>query len=325
MKIIFLLILLSQPFISLEKKIISPDQLKEWVTYLSSDGMNGRRNGSPEMKEAAKWIAARFEDYGLKTLNGYGSLIREYEYTSRSVSVSERNVIGIIEGSDPRLKDEFIVLSAHFDHVGVKKGAAPDSVCNGADDNASGTSALLGIAKYIHDTGLKPGRSIIFAAFSGEENGMRGSRNFIGNPPVEPGKIYANMNFEMIGHSEELGSRKYYMTGCPLSNLDDIVKSYGGLTFELIDTIPVANALFNASDNIAFSRMSVNDGVTTGIPSGTFATTTMADHIHSVDDEAELFDFENMALLVNHFADVVLSLSKEKREVKWTDTRWRRP
>lgn len=325
MRFFLLTILLLQTLLTRSQEVISPDQMKEWVTYLASDEMKGRRNGSPEMKEAASWIAAKFEDYGLKTLEGYDNFLKEYSYTARSVAVTERNVVGFIEGSDASLKDEFIILSAHFDHVGIRKGETADSIYNGADDNASGTSALLGIAKCIHDSGLKPGRSIIFAAFSGEENGMRGSRNFTSGMPVDVEKIYANMNFEMIGHSEELGSGKYYMTGCPYSNLDDIVGSYGAGSFELIDTIPITNALFNASDNVSFSRISVTGGVTTGIPSGTFATTTMADHIHNVNDEAELFDFRNMASLVNHFAEAVIRLSKEKQEVKWTDPRWKRP
>lgn len=324
MRILLFVILFSHPFSISQNQAITPDQLREWVNYLASDDMKGRRNGSSEMKEVAAWLAGKFEDYGLKNLNGDGSFIYEYDYTFRSVNISERNVIGIIEGSDPKLKHEFIILSAHFDHIGIRRGEPVDSICNGADDNASGTAALLGIAKYLHDTGTRTGRSIIFASFSGEENGMRGSRNFTANLPFKPGDIYANMNFEMIGHSEELGRGKYYMTGCPYSNLDDIVGSYAP-ALELIDTIPITNALFNSSDNISFSRLAVADGVTTGIPSGTFATTTMAEYIHSVDDEAGLFDFENMALLVNHFADIVIRLSKEKQEVKWTDPRWRRP
>ena len=84
----------------------------------------------------------------------------------------------MIKGTDPLLKDQYIILSAHFDHVGVRKGSDTDSIYNGADDNAAGTCTLLGIAKTIKESGLKPGRTIVFAAFSGEEMGMRGSRLF---------------------------------------------------------------------------------------------------------------------------------------------------
>jgi Zn-dependent M28 family amino/carboxypeptidase len=288
--------------------------------------MKGRRNGSPEMKEAAEWISSKFGEYGIKYLDGHDSFIFDYSYNSRSAEINERNIIGLIEGSDPDLKNEILVLSAHFDHTGIRKGLSADSINNGADDNAAGTSTLIGIAKYIKESGVKPGRTIVFAAFSGEEDGIRGSRNFVFNLPFEAQRIYTNMNFEMTGHSEELGKGKYYMTGCPFSNLDDIIKSYITEPYiQLIDTIPITNMLFNSSDNIAFSRISVKDGVATGIPSGTFATSTLARYIHTPSDEAELFDFDNMALIVNHLAEVALKLSKEKKKVEWTDPKFKRP
>lgn len=321
-----LLILLLLPLTQSRKDIVTPEDLNEWVTFLSRDEMRGRMNGSPEMEIAARWISSKFGEYNLRKIDGHDNFIQEYTYQGRAGSVNERNVVGWIEGSDTRLKDEFIVISAHFDHIGVMKGESADSIFNGADDNAAGTATVIAIAKYFHESGKKPGRSIIFAAFSGEENGMRGSRHFVANLPIAASKIYANLNFEMTGHSEELGKGKYYMTGCPFSNLDDIMGSYSKSSgLELIDNIPVTNMLFNASDNIAFSRMSVTDGITTGIPSGTFATTTMAGHVHNVNDEARLFDFSNMSVLVNHFAESALKLSNEKKEVVWTDTNYKRP
>jgi len=218
------------------------------------------------------------------------------------------------------------VISAHFDHIGIKRGSVPDSIFNGADDNAAGTATLIGIAKAIKESVSKPGRSIIFAAFSGEESGMRGSRYFVANSPVPLKNIYADLNFEMTGHSEYLGKNKYYMTGCLNSNLDDLIGIFNkDSKFQLIDTIELAHSLFNSSDNIAFSRISSADGVTKGIPSGTFATTTMASHIHNVTDEPGLFDFDNMAELVNYFGGVVIWLSNTKKEVIWTDPKFIRP
>jgi Zn-dependent M28 family amino/carboxypeptidase len=229
-------------------------------------------------------------------------------------------VIGIIEGNNPALKDEYIVLSAHFDHIGIRQGLKPDSIRNGADDNAAGTCTLIGIAKTINLSGIKPGRTIVLAAFSGEEYGMRGSRYFVSNPPVLLKNIYADLNFEMTGHSESLGKNKYYMTGCLYSNLDDLIAEYNkGTGFQLVDTLSIANMLFNSSDNIAFSRVSSADGITLGIPSGTFATSTTPGYLHNVTDEAELFDFDNMAELISYFSDLVIWLSYNKSDVKWTD------
>jgi hypothetical protein len=307
---------------TLSAQTVGADDLKEWVSYLASDDMRGRANGSPEMKIAADWISKMFYETGLKPVLPDGSFIQNYSFTGRQQQkTDERNVIGMIPGSDPALKDQYILLSAHFDHIGIRKGVTGDSICNGADDNAAGTATLIAIAKAIKETGKKTGRSIVFAAFSGEERGMRGSRYFVANTPVPLKDIYANLNFEMTGHSESYGKSNYYMTGCKFSNLDDLIKSYPGRgAITLIDTIQMAGSLFYASDNIAFSRISVSpEGITTGIPSGTFATTTMAPYIHSVTDEADKFDYENMAELTGYFANLVLWLSESKQEINWTD------
>jgi hypothetical protein len=308
------------------KPVVSPAELKEWINFLASDEMRGRSNGSPEMVVASAWIAEQFKKYGLKQFDSIADYFQNYSFTSRQKTVNERNVIGYIEGNDRSLKNEYLVLSAHFDHIGIRKGIQPDSVYNGADDNAAGTCALIGIAKTIKEGRLKPGRSIIFAAFSGEESGMRGSRYFVSRPPIQIKNIYANLNFEMIGHSEYLGKNNYYMTGCSNSSLDNIISEYNkGTEFKLVDTISMANSLFYSSDNIAFSRITAVDGITRGIPSGTFATTTMADYIHKPTDEAELFDFDNMANLVSHFASLTIWLSGNKKEIEWTDPKFIRP
>ncbi|MBG0861017.1 MAG: M28 family peptidase [Bacteroidales bacterium] len=303
--------------------VVTAFELKEWIDFLASDEMKGRANGSPEMKIAADWIAEKFRGNGVKPLFQNGSYTRDYTFTSRQRTFQERNVAGIIEGTDPSLKGQYIVISAHFDHVGIGQGAKPDSIRNGADDNASGVCTMIGIARTITLSRMKPGRTLIFAAFSGEEAGMRGSRNFVTDPPVPLKNIYVNINFEMTGHSEYLGKNRYYMTGCSFSDLDDRIAEFTkGTGYQLIDTIPLTDMLFSASDNIAFSRLSVSEGITKGIPSGTFATSALADYLHGVDDEAELFDFENMEGLVSHFSDLIIWLSNNKSDIKWTDPKY---
>jgi hypothetical protein len=308
------------------KHVVTPAQLKEWVSFLASDQMRGRSNGSPEMKIASEWIAEQFKENGLKPFDSIVDYIQNYTFISRQKSVNERNIIGFIEGTDPSLKNEYIVLSAHFDHIGIRRSSQPDSIYNGADDNAAGTCALIGIARTIKETGLKSGRSIIFAAFSGEEGGMRGSRYFVSHSPIPFKNIYADLNFEMIGHSEYLGKNNYYMTGCTFSNLDDLIGQFDKESgFKLVDTIQIARNLFYQSDNIAFSRIKTADNIIQGIPSGTFATTTMAGYIHNTTDEVQLFDFDNMAELVSHFSGLVIWLSENKTEIKWTDPKFVRP
>ncbi len=306
--------------------VLSADDLKEWIGYLASDEMKGRASGSEEIEAVAKWLAGRYKEYGLSPLPGHNGYIHEYSFETRSgKKVNERNVIGFLEGNDPELKNEFILITAHFDHVGTGRPVEGDSIYNGADDNAAGTCTLLGIAGSIHRLKAETGRSIIFATVSGEEMGLRGSGHIAANPPFRLEDVYANINFEMTGHSEFLGRNNYYMTGCKLSNLDDIINEYNKETeYKLIDTIMAEGRLFYMSDNYSFANIRTENDITYGIPCGTFATTTFADYIHSPSDEAGLFDFENMAGLVNYFTGMIIYLSNTGMVADWTDEQFRR-
>jgi len=304
-----------------EKYSISAGELEKWVSFLASDEMKGRRNGTPEMEEAAQWIALKFSESDIKPVYPDDKLIQPYTFNSRrGDSIDERNVVGIIEGTDPALKDEYILITAHYDHVGMRSSGENDSIYNGADDNAAGTCTLLGVARTIKENNYKPGRTILFAAVSGEEMGLHGSRNLAANMPLPIQNAFININFEMTGHSEYLGKGNYYMTGTNFSDLDDAIQEFHpDNNHNLIDTIAVADRLFYMSDNIAFARIERNEGISSGIPGGTFATSAFADHIHTPQDEADFFDFENMAGLVDYFAEMVIWLSHTDKEIDWTD------
>jgi hypothetical protein len=307
------------------KFAVTDENLKSWVTYLSSDEMKGRMNGSAEMKYISEWLVSQYKESGLKPVLTDGSFIQNYKFTTRQKSVNERNVLGIIEGNNPAMKNQYIIISAHFDHIGIKPGNSPDSVFNGADDNAAGTSTLLGIAKTIKELNLKPGRSLLFAAFSGEESGVRGSKYFVSNSPIPVNSIYVDLNFEMTGHSEFLGKNKYYMTGCRYSNLDEIITGYNkNSSWQLVDTVAIANTLFNSSDNISFSRMTNTDNISIGVPSTTFATTALASYIHSPSDQQEFFDYKNMESIVDYFSKLVIWLSNSNEEIRFTDNGFQR-
>lgn len=115
-------------------------------------------------------------------------------------SLSAPNTVGILEGSDPKLKEEYLVYSAHMDHIGITPGQ-PDSINNGADDDASGTAGIIELAEAFSRAGARPKRSIIFLTVSGEEKGLWGSKYFSDNPPVPIGQIAANINIDMIGRN----------------------------------------------------------------------------------------------------------------------------
>jgi Zn-dependent M28 family amino/carboxypeptidase len=141
------------------------------------------------------------------SMHGFSVPLRNAEATIRTSTeiqdMSASNVVGFIEGRDPVLKHEIVVVGAHYDHVGYNKDHAPgeDYIFNGADDNASGTSALLGVAAAFGALKVHPGRSILLIAFCGEEKGLFGSEYYVRNPLFPLAKTVAMINLDMVGRN----------------------------------------------------------------------------------------------------------------------------
>ena len=168
-------------------------QLLTDVEVLSSDAYQGRRTGTPGAEMARAYIKERFDKLGLKSYPQYVKYAQEFSFTANGKDVNGTNIIGYIEGTT----NNVIVVSAHYDHLGVIDG----KVYNGADDNASGTAGLLKIAAYFAKN--KPTNTIIFAAFDAEEMGLRGAKAFVANPPVNINTISINVNMDMISHNDK--------------------------------------------------------------------------------------------------------------------------
>lgn len=146
-----------------------------------------------------------------------------------------RNVIAMIEGHDARLKDQFVVIGAHYDHLGMggfgSGSRVPDTMAThyGADDNASGVAALIELAKYFGKKVNRPSRSLVFVAFDAEEMGLIGSRYFVNNPPIDMTKVTAMINFDMIGRLRESNTISIGGTGTSLETekiLDHLAGEY---------------------------------------------------------------------------------------------------
>jgi hypothetical protein len=189
-------------------------RIAEDVRYLSSDRLAGRRIGSPGADSAAAWIALRMEQAGLTPAPGSEGWFQAFVIAHDSPAghgtglggARGRNVIGLLKGRDPALADEYVVVGAHYDHLGTggQGSLSPDSAGvphNGADDNASGVAAMLEIARRLK--AAPPARSVIFVAFSGEEQGLLGSAHFVKYPPVPNDKVAAMLNFDMVGRLRE--------------------------------------------------------------------------------------------------------------------------
>ncbi|GEO07738.1 aminopeptidase [Segetibacter aerophilus] len=162
------------------------------VEYLSSDSLKGRKTGTPENRIAASFVAARFKKLGLKAYTP--NYLQPFSFKNRNgEEIQGVNVVGYIPGK----KKDVLVISAHFDHVGVING----EIFNGADDNASGTAGLLSLAAYFAKN--KPNNTLVFAAFDAEEMGLQGSKAFVASPPVSLENIKADINMDMISHNEK--------------------------------------------------------------------------------------------------------------------------
>lgn len=199
-------------------RIIDAKQLLRDDETLSADDMQGRGIGTPGGAKAREYIVARFKEASLKFFGA--SYLQLFDFANRiNEKVNGTNVIGYIAGKNN--PEKYIVVTAHYDHLGTVKG----EIYNGADDDASGVAALFALANYFKEK--RPLHSIIFVAFDGEESGLRGSRKFVAEPPVKKESIVLNVNMDMVAHNDknELYASGTYHYPTLKPQLDAIAKS----------------------------------------------------------------------------------------------------
>jgi hypothetical protein len=190
---------------------VVPDRYLEHVRFLASDELQGRGNGTEGLERAAEYIAGQFARAGLKPGGDGGSYFQTFDLPAGrqdpgATLTTARNVVGLVPGSGG--SDEAVIVGAHYDHLGTGRhgSRAPDArgeVHNGADDNASGTAALLEIARLAAAGAEAPlARALVFVAFAGEEIGLLGSRRYVERPPVPLDRTIAMINLDMIGRPD---------------------------------------------------------------------------------------------------------------------------
>lgn len=177
------------------------------IEFLASDRLEGRLAGTPGNDSAAAYLARRYRSLGLTELapgylQPFDALSAQDAHMGRTAPRPTQNVVALLRGRDPALRDQYVVIGAHFDHLGrspmfAMDPEAGDAIRNGADDNASGTAAVLDLARLL--AANPPRRSVIFVNFSAEELGVLGSSWFVNHPPVALGSIVAMLNFDMVG------------------------------------------------------------------------------------------------------------------------------
>jgi Zn-dependent M28 family amino/carboxypeptidase len=285
---------------------ISNETVDAHIRQLSSDDMKGRDAFSPDIIMAEDYIADRFREAGLSEFPGFPGYrdAFSHEYRPRRNPDAEpttyqlQNIVGYIEGTDPTLKDEYVLFGAHHDHLGVR-GEEEDNIYNGADDNAAGTTAVIALAEYFARVGNNK-RSLIFATFTAEEKGLIGARHLAANLPIPNDQLVCMINIEMIGKPAADGSWNLMYLGPEASTLDEIF-------IEALDEdSPIALVgpeehqvrYFGASDNVAF----LMEG---------FITTTLASpqstddpYYHRPNDHYEFLDVDYMSAAIRAMVDI---------------------
>jgi hypothetical protein len=230
---------------------------------------------------------------------------------AHTVMADAPNVVGILPGSDPALRDSYVVISAHFDHVGIGLADAHgDSIYNGADDNASGTTALLAAAQALASLPQRPARSIVFLAVTGEEKGLQGSLHWVQHPTVPLERVVANLNLDMVGRN---APDTLYVMGQEFSTLGQTARRVGAAHPELFSALPSQGdpklRWFSRSDHGMFIRA--------GVPALFFTTMAHPDY-HRASDHASRLDVEKLTRVARMLVYVAHAVASDPQAPAWT-------
>jgi Zn-dependent M28 family amino/carboxypeptidase len=222
-----------------------------------------------------------------------------------------RNVIGVLRGADPKLKDEVLLLTAHMDHLGMREGMSGDNIFNGADDDASGCVAVLQLARALAERKEAPKRTVLFVFFGSEETGGQGNGYFLEHPPVPLKNIVANLEFEMIGRPDAaVKPDELWLTGFERSNLGPELARHGAKL--VADPHPQQN-FFQRSDNYALARR--------GVVAQTVSSYGLHADYHRPSDDVSHLDFAHMEQAIHSMVEPVIWLANSDFRPKWIEGR----
>ena len=296
----------SQGQISIENHEMSTSEIKSMVGFLAADNVEGRDTGSHGIEQAALYIEKKLLSYDVTP---YFSTYRD---SFKINDLEAYNIVGYLEGIDSILKKEVVLIGAHYDHIGFRaRPVTNDTIANGANDNASGTATVLAMAKYFGATKNNK-RSIIFALFTAEELGLRGSRHLAERLSAEKLNLYTMINFEMMGVPFLDRDYQVFATGHDLSNMAEVLNKYAGNKLVGKSEEAAKFNLFKRSDNYAFYEQF-------NIAAQTISSCDLTnfDFYHHVDDESDKLDYEHMASVVNKFLPTLERvINSEVQEIK---------
>lgn len=270
-----------------EKPMIQQQEVVRIETELASDKMEGRAIFTRGIDSASVFIENEFQKVGLSYFKDLKKYRQEFVVKGKAAN----NVIGILPGKSK--PEEFVVFSAHYDHLGLTKNGV-DKIYNGANDDASGTTAVIALAKYFKELNQNE-RTIVFVAFTGEEVGGYGSKFFSEN--IDYKKVVAMFNIEMIGTESKWGKNSAYITGFEKSDFGKILqKNLQGSNFSFNPDPYPQEQLFYRSDNARLAAL--------GVPAHTISTSKMDSepNYHKLSDEVSTLDLDNMTEIIKSIA-----------------------
>jgi Peptidase family M28 len=238
------------------------------------------------------------------------------ESTARPVKV--RNVLGLLRGTDPALKETYVMVTAHYDHVGVRAadGDKSDHIFNGANDDGSGTVSVVELAAALTTLKDRPKRSILFMTFFGEEKGLLGSRYYGRHPVVPIDNTVADVNLEQVGRTDDSEGARVgaaVMTGFGYSDVSDVFVAAGQAEGIRVDRHPrFSDSFFSRSDNQALADL--------GVPSHTIGVAFMFPDYHRAGDHWDKIDYANMAKINRMIARGLLMIANNPVEPKWSES-----
>jgi hypothetical protein len=296
---------------------VSERDVRAELTALAHDSMAGRGTATEGEMRAARYISGMFARFGVEAAGDSGYLQRVPLVVQRrgardglrlatpadtGPEVRRKqayNVVAVVRGSDPVLRDEAVLVGAHYDHLGVGEPTGGDSIFNGADDDASGVVAVMEIARALAK-GPAPKRTVVLIAFTGEEVGLLGTRWYIDHPVVPIERTVANLQIEMIGRADSIagGRGRGWLTGYERSSMGPMLADAG------VPIVPDPRPEFNffeRSDNIAFARL--------GIPAHTLSSYNLHEYYHTVDDESDRIEYAHMTRVIEAAVNAVRTLA----------------
>ena len=227
-----------------------------------------------------------------------------------------RNVIGVLRGSDPTLRDTYVLLTAHYDHLGVRPDGSGDRIYNGANDDGSGTVSVMEVARALARLPQHPRRSIVFMTFFGEEEGLIGSDYYVHHPVWPLEKTVAELNLEQVGRTDSSEGPQISnasLTGFDYSDLTGYVQRAGERTGIRVYKDPKgSDAYFSASDNFSFAEA--------GVPAETLTVAFDYPDYHAVGDTWQKVDYNNMARVDRAIALAMFLMADSNDPVRWNES-----